>query len=225
MSALGAVYQGLGGPPPGWLPGPGLQGKSTILHSDFPTQMPLLAPAPLHSSNSCLPDKKFHPFKALSLSIFPQLAFNTEDTELKRILEVIFHHAKAQSHEAHLLPFVFNLDKHCPREVFVCVLPSGDCGYWASKHNFVTWGSTHFRLCSLPSSTDALDNLGPSPAYPVYTHSSERCTQQSVSNLLHLRQATAHSTTNNGLSFSSPQWTLNTIRINSNVFSIYPVGG
>lgn len=83
--------------------------------------MPLLAPAPLHSSNNCLPDKKFHPFKALSLSIFPQLAFNTDDTELKRILEVIFHHAKAQSHEAHLLPFVFNLDKPSGQEKYLYV--------------------------------------------------------------------------------------------------------
>lgn len=59
----------------------------------------------------------------------PYSAFNAEDIGLGKILEVIFHLPKAQSHEVHLLPFTLNLDKPCPREGIVCAMPRGGCGF------------------------------------------------------------------------------------------------
>lgn len=64
----------------------------------------------------------------------------------------------------------------------------------ADKHSFATGGSTPFGLCTRLSSTDALDNVGPSHTYPVYTHASEWGTQQSVSNVSPSPLASSHST-------------------------------
>lgn len=165
---MGPDAPGVGGPPSGWLPG-------TAAGKHRYSFQPLL----LDSSNSCLPGKQFHSFKALSVGALPtSCAFNTER---QRILKVTFHFPRAQSHEVDFFPFVVYLEQPCPVGVLVCVLTSGDCGYWtlpeAGKHSFASWDSAQFGLCTLPSN-NTLDNLGPLPAYPVYTHASEQCTWQ-----------------------------------------------
>lgn len=118
-------------------------------------------------------------FKALSVGALPKSwAFKIEQ---QRILKVTFHLPRAQSHEVDLLSFVVYRDQLCPVGVLVCVLSRADCGYWtlseAGKHSFAGWDSARSGLCILPSN-NTLDNLGPLPAYPVYTHASEQCTWQ-----------------------------------------------